>query len=551
MTGRGLAGLFAGLAADPTLRARFLETTERVLEDYDLSDDQRRRLIEGGDVMAGLLAEAHAETMVAAAPAAAGGQGVGAAQPKQPAPAVSGPSAAPTPEVTLPPEPEPDPLNPFAFDPDAVALAATEAALSGHGQAVTLRYLMRVMLSAETDASGQAALSPVAMLDMLSDDMRPEELAPPAMDKALLPGQRLSDARVVVSLQPHLSGEPGAYAVDWQIAATPIHRRVASTPATADHKIAPFAGGVHAAGADRERRADALATLVAALDTGPIAPGEPPPHPPPAAARPDITIAGLGLRGLDHVTAETEAAIRAAREVLYLDPGLGTAEWLAARCDRATPLFETTYAEDAHRLDGYRDVVRRVLEAALDHAPVVYAVEGHPTVGLTSVALIQRGAAALGLSLTIQPGISALDALIAALGIDPLVEGLMMVEATDLLLRRRPLIPDMPLIVWQAGMVETALYSPRPSRPERFRRLVEMLRLAYPADHPVTVFNAGTHPLVADRVDTVALEALAEATDLMVPSVTLYLPPVAPRAITDRSLLEQLDDPTHLARITR
>jgi len=51
------------------------------------------------------------------------------------------------------------------------------------------------------------------------------------------------------------------------------------------------------------------------------------------------------------------------------------------------------------------------------------------------------------------PGISAEDCLFADLGIDPSFMGCQTVEATDLLLRNRPLITSGHVLIWQVGVV--------------------------------------------------------------------------------------------------
>ena len=53
----------------------------------------------------------------------------------------------------------------------------------------------------------------------------------------------------------------------------------------------------------------------------------------------DIWIAGLGVRGVNQVTREVEHALRASREVLYLDVGVATRPYLESLCPRVTVAF--------------------------------------------------------------------------------------------------------------------------------------------------------------------------------------------------------------------
>lgn len=267
-------------------------------------------------------------------------------------------------------------------------------------------------------------------------------------------------------------------------------------------------------------------------------------------ARADVTVVGLGLRGVDHVTQQGRAALRRAHEVLYVDTGVATGTWLESLCERVTPLFSQTYAGGSPRLDTYHLIAARVLQAAVRRAPVCLVVQGHPTVYSYVPLLLHATAPTLGLRVQIQPGISAEAAILAALGIDPCDHGLQSYEATDLLLRRRPLQPDVATLLWQVGGVETRLHSARRSVPARFERLTAWLLRFYGPDHPVTAVRIGVFPGVPSVARTVPLADLPSAAPYLDAATTLYLPPIGRRAIRDVELMRQLDDPVHLARIT-
>lgn len=264
----------------------------------------------------------------------------------------------------------------------------------------------------------------------------------------------------------------------------------------------------------------------------------------------DVWIVGLGIQNADHVTRETERVLRAVREVLYVDTGVATREFLATLCPVVTPLFESSYAAAENRLSAYHRMAARVLEAALDHAPVAFAMQGHPLVGAYAPALIHDAAGLLGLRVRALPGISSLDCLFAELMLDPCVHGLQMFEATDLLLRRRPLSPDVPALLWQIGNLETRLHSMRPSRPARFDRFRAHLERFYPADHLVTAVYASPHPLMrSTHVRFPLAEIGAHARELHA-GFTLYVPPTQTRPVADAALLSQIDSPEHLRSIT-
>ena len=177
---------------------------------------------------------------------------------------------------------------------------------------------------------------------------------------------------------------------------------------------------------------------------------------------PDIYIAGLGIRSVAQVTRETEEALRQCREILFVDGGIATEKWLSTLCETVTPLYHESYAEGGARRSAYHSMAARVVDAARSRPPVAFAMHGHAIVGTTAPQLIVKAAEALGLTVEVLPGISALDSLFADLMFDPVAEGAQMFEATDMLLRRRPIQNDLPLILWQVGNVESCLHTTKP-----------------------------------------------------------------------------------------
>jgi precorrin-3B methylase len=264
-----------------------------------------------------------------------------------------------------------------------------------------------------------------------------------------------------------------------------------------------------------------------------------------------LYIAGLGLQTVTQVTREVEDAIRASREVLFLDTGVATRTFLETLCPRVTPLYQQSYSEERPRVTAYQHMAARVVEAALDHPPVTFAIHGHPLIAAHPPFLILELAHALKLSVQVLPGISAIDAVLADLRVDPVVHGVQMYEATDLLLRRRPLQPDVPAIIWQIGPIETSLHSMRVSRPERFSRFIAYLRQYYPAQHEVVAIYCSPHPILPPAILRFALEDMDQYAAQIHSGFTLYVRPVASRPIQDYDLLAKLYSVEHLRDITR
>jgi hypothetical protein len=265
----------------------------------------------------------------------------------------------------------------------------------------------------------------------------------------------------------------------------------------------------------------------------------------------DLWIAGLGLQTATQLTREVEHALRSSNEVLYLDTGVATGALLARFCPRTTSLYEESYAVESARVNAYEHMAARVIDAALDHAPVTFAIHGHPLVAAHPPFLVLELARALDLRVAVLPGISALDTILADLRIDPVVHGIQMYEATDLLLRRRPLQPDVPAIIWQIGPLETGLHSMRVSLSQRFERFVGHLLKFYPSRHEAVAIYCSPHPVMPPSVLRFALEDMGRHAAAIHAGFTLYLPPSQSRPVLDADLLQKLYSVEHLRAITR
>ena len=126
-----------------------------------------------------------------------------------------------------------------------------------------------------------------------------------------------------------------------------------------------------------------------------------------------------------------------------------------------------------------------------------------------------------------------------------------MYEATDLMLRRRPLQTDVPALIWQIGNLESRLHTERVSRPERFERFVDYLLQYYTLEHPVIAVYAPPHPLMPATILRFPLHAMPQYAERLHAGYSLYVPATGPRAIQDVELLSRIDSQEHLRAITR
>jgi uncharacterized protein YabN with tetrapyrrole methylase and pyrophosphatase domain len=191
-----------------------------------------------------------------------------------------------------------------------------------------------------------------------------------------------------------------------------------------------------------------------------------------------------------------------------------------------------------------------VIDGALGHPPVVFALYGHPLVFAYPPFQLYQAAMALKLQVKTLPGISAFDSLLVQLRIDPSVQGIQMYEATDLLVRRRPLQPDVPCFVWQIGSLETVIFSKAKSKPERFHRFRNYILNFYPSNHEVIVLHVSDSRAHPPQVIAFPIGEIAAYAEDLHQGMTLYIPPLAPRGVQDQELADKLTSLQHLKMIS-
>ena len=199
-----------------------------------------------------------------------------------------------------------------------------------------------------------------------------------------------------------------------------------------------------------------------------------------------ITVTGLGPGTLDRVPGPVMA--------LLLDPErtviVRTEDHPASRelAERRDVVFCDDLYQSADTFeDVYVGIADRVISAS-ENGPVVYAVPGSPMVGELTV----RKLLELGLAMEVIPAESFVDAVLAAVGYDPLDRGLQILNGHDL---PDPLVLDKPTIVGQLD------------RPEVLADVCALVDRVTPDETMVTVLSGVGSP------DAVVLEGLPADVD--------------------------------------
>jgi tetrapyrrole methylase family protein/MazG family protein len=224
-----------------------------------------------------------------------------------------------------------------------------------------------------------------------------------------------------------------------------------------------------------------------------------------------ITLLGLGPGGGDLLTRQAWQLLSSVNEVYLrtknhpavsqLPPGL------------AVHSFDALYDQAEQFEDVYQEIIAEILRLGESPGGVVYAVPGHPLIAEATGPEILRLAHEQEIQTRIVPGLSFLDSVSAALGLDLFPESTL-VDAFDIARGHAPRFPPhLPALIAQ-------LHS---------RQMASDVKLTlmnqYPDDHPVAlVHGAGTSE---EHVEDIPLHAVdrSERIGLL---TSLYVPALSP-----------------------
>lgn len=222
-----------------------------------------------------------------------------------------------------------------------------------------------------------------------------------------------------------------------------------------------------------------------------------------------ITLLGLGPGNPSQLTREAWEVLSSAAEVWVRTAQHPTIHSLPSTVKVHS--FDHLYENGDDFGSVYAAIVEKVLELGGRKEGVIYAVPGDPFVAEATAPEIARQARTRSLPLKIVNGLSFLEPVFAALGLDPYPR-LVLMDALELGDAHVPYFPpDMPVLVAQ-------MYS----------RLVASevkmtLNAVYPDDHPVRlVHSAGTKDEIIEDIPLYELDR-SEHVGLL---TALYLPPL-------------------------
>ena len=131
------------------------------------------------------------------------------------------------------------------------------------------------------------------------------------------------------------------------------------------------------------------------------------------------------------------------------------------------------------------------------------------------------------------PAVSAEDCLFADIGIDPSFPGLQTLEATDMLLRKRKLLTDAHVIIWQVGCVGDLGFRRQGYLNHNFHVLIKYLQEAYGEEYVITHYVGAQFPMCSALIERIPLNGFMEndVAKRVTGISTFYIPPRDAKAV--------------------
>jgi hypothetical protein len=239
-----------------------------------------------------------------------------------------------------------------------------------------------------------------------------------------------------------------------------------------------------------------------------------------------LVIVGTGIKAIGQFTLESKAYLQWADAVFYCVSDPATERWIQEQHSGAIDLY-TLYDNDKDRRKTYVQMAEMMLQAMRQGLNVVGVFYGHPGVFVNPSHRAISIARQEGHAAFLLPAVSSLDCLFADVGVDPAVAGCQIVEATDLLLRQRPLLTDSHVILLQVGSVGDMGFQFSGFPNDHFDMLVSYLQDSYGSDYQIVHYIASHYSFANPVVEHVALaDLLTPETRRSITGIsTFYLPP--------------------------
>ncbi|OAX42040.1 tetrapyrrole methylase [Rhizopogon vinicolor AM-OR11-026] len=243
-----------------------------------------------------------------------------------------------------------------------------------------------------------------------------------------------------------------------------------------------------------------------------------------------LTIAGSGIASVGHITLGTLSYIKESDKIFYLVCDPVTEAFIHDNSTADCFDLSVFYDKTKGRYDSYIQMCEVMLKAVRTGHDVLGVFYGHPGVFVSPSHRAIAVARQEGYSAKMLPGISAEDYMFADLEFDPALSGCKTCEATEILLRDKPLDPTLQNIIWQVGSVGVVDMEFSKSK---FHLLVDRLEKDFGPDHKIVHYIGAVLPQSATMMDTFTIADLRkeDVAKQFGTISTFYIPPRDERPI--------------------
>ena len=254
-----------------------------------------------------------------------------------------------------------------------------------------------------------------------------------------------------------------------------------------------------------------------------------------------LVCVGTGLRMAGQLTPISKSYIESFDIVIAAVPNIFTRQWLKEIAKEYICLndhYEDSKVDGKTRRDTYRRMADTILREVRAGKRVCAAFYGHPGIFACISHMAIADARSEGFEAHMEPGISALDCLVADLGIDPGACGMQSMEATQFMIYQRVIDPTSLFVVWQIGIAGDLTLKRYDTEPAHLQIITDKLAQTYSLDHEVILYEAATHPFEQTRADKIRLRDLPYAS---LKQITTLVIPAAQALQIDHKVLAQLE----------
>lgn len=237
----------------------------------------------------------------------------------------------------------------------------------------------------------------------------------------------------------------------------------------------------------------------------------------------NIYIVSYGICPYRDISIKALKILKKCSEVYVLMSSSTLASFLSENSIKYTDITYI-YSEGKKRTDVYNEIARFVIKRAEKIETICYFTYGDPMLFDSPSQLIIEAAKSSGLSVSVIPGISFVNFILASLQISIGTEGIAVYEATRLVRDKIAIDKRVHCLVAQVGTFNSEYVNRSETiECENLSLLVDYLRIFYPANHLVTLCHSDSINESITSIETplCLIPLFAESTDY---STTLYIP---------------------------